>query len=257
MKHNFTKNNCLSYEEIRTYINKALTKEEAYLYDTHFSICKLCSEAKEQLEHSDSIEIDQDIALLQDTVLQTIPKTKSIRKSAPIPWKIAASILLPIIGLSMLYFWSSSNPDAIFEHHFEAYAIKEINSNQPIDVPTNYSAPAIPENLQLALEQYQNGNYGESLPHFKTYQAEQPFNTYATLLYSNALLEVGYTNKAIELLSEIRKNDQSLADDANWYLSLAYIKNKKIDKAKELLQELSSKNDGLYHSKAISLLNEL
>ena len=62
----------------------------------------------------------------------------------------------------------------------------------------------------------------------------------ATFYAGVSNLEIGNTEKAIDLLSTVRMNSPTYYEDATWYLLLANLKLKNIEEVKTLSKELKS-----------------
>jgi tetratricopeptide (TPR) repeat protein len=74
---------------------------------------------------------------------------------------------------------------------------------------------------------------------------------------ANALLGKGETQQAIEEYQTLLDNNTKFKNMTKWYLALAYIKDKNLEKAKSLLEVLSNTSDKDYQKKAKQLLKKL
>lgn len=253
MKRNDSKCQCLSLTEIKAYLNNTVNEQEKALFSSHFSSCKLCNEVKESFSTVNQLGVEEDITDLKGELFETVNQL-NLKSRRLFLTRIAAGILLPITGVTALFYWNTNTSERLFQANFQSYAIPEINMRG--DATESYEDISLPEDLKIAIDYYSVKKYKESLPHFKAYRKKQPQNTYATFLYGLANLEENKVNVAIPYLEEVRMNDTNLYEDATWYLALAYTKNKNKAAAAQLLSELINKNT-FYSNKAKILKSKL
>ena len=170
------------------------------------------------------------------------------------PSRIAAGILLPITGLTALFYWNSNANERLYQANFQSYVIPEVNLRGP--ETKSYENISLPKDLKVAIDFYAAKKYKESLPHFEAYRKKQPQNTYATFLNGLANLEENNIDVAIPYLETVRINDTNLYEDATWYLALAYTKQKNKTAAVKLLSELID-NSKFYSLQAKTLKSKL
>jgi len=95
-----------------------------------------------------------------------------------------------------------------------------------------------------ALEQaYQNKNYQKVIALSKTTTP----NEEEQLLVGLAYLQTGQYNAAIRQLSAIRRSSGEYAQDAEFYLSLAYLKARRFAEARTILKAIRDDKSHLYH----------
>ncbi len=86
-------------------------------------------------------------------------------------------------------------------------------------------------------------------------QADSPCNSYYTGV---AFLELESSQKAVEYLFKATLSDEKIIKQkAEWYLALAYLKNKEANKAKTLLQKIIKTPEHQYENIAKDLMNQL
>ncbi len=111
--------------------------------------------------------------------------------------------------------------------------------------------------IKSGIKYYDEKNYPTATSVFKEVLTKEPQNNEA-LFYSGvshlSLNEYGIAIKELEFV--LKNTPNKFSDAAKWYLSLAYIKENKISKAKKLLQDLSAGNSE-YKSNAAKALDEL
>jgi tetratricopeptide (TPR) repeat protein len=84
-----------------------------------------------------------------------------------------------------------------------------------------------------------------------------PDNLLGKLYGGIALMELGSYEKAIEnFKSIIEHNDNLFIDQAEWYMSLSYIKTNRIEDAKKILLNIVKENTK-YKNESLSLLKDL
>lgn len=253
MRRNDSKSQCLSLTDIKAYLNNAVDEQEKVLFSSHFSTCELCNEVKESFSTVNQLGIDEDITDLQGELFETINKRNLTNRRLFLS-RIAAGVLLPITGLTALFYWNTNANERLYQDNFHSYAIPEITTRGT--ETSSYEDLSMPEDLKEAINYYSAKKYKESLPHFEAYRKKQPQNSYATFLTALANLEENNIDAAIPYLEEVRINDTSLYEDATWYLALAYTKKKNKKSAIQLLSELIE-NSKFYSTKAKTLKSKL
>lgn len=111
--------------------------------------------------------------------------------------------------------------------------------------------------LEKAIKSYDAANYNEARESFLLYmQTEKPSDA-VTLYYSISCMESGALNEAIARLESLSAKTESLfCEQAQWFLSLAYLKSKNREKASAMLQSIIL-NNSYQQEKAVELLERL
>jgi tetratricopeptide (TPR) repeat protein len=104
-----------------------------------------------------------------------------------------------------------------------------------------------------AMFSYNDGNFDKAVALFNTIPLQ---NDTLHVYQANALLNINKTQEAITILEKIPSNSPS-HDDASWYLALAYLKTKNVEKTKAILTALSKEGNKGYQVKAKNLLEQL
>jgi tetratricopeptide (TPR) repeat protein len=114
------------------------------------------------------------------------------------------------------------------------------------------------EDDDLAMRKYEEKDFSGALADFERTLAKDPDN-YNALFYSAvSYLSTGQTDKAIINLNKVLlKKDGALYDAAQWYLSLAYIKNKDTKNARKNLVELQKNSNSRYQKQADETLKAI
>lgn len=261
MQRNDARHQCLSLQEIKAFLGNEISEQEKANFTLHFSTCELCKEVKDSFATVNQLSIEEDVTALKEEVFTTINR-RSLTTRRRFIARIAAGVLLPIMGLSTLFYWNSTANDRLYKAHFQSYPIlgdvTRGDETRGAGIES-YDNISLPKSLEAALTAYKAKNYKASIPHFKTYLSTQSQNTKAVFLYSLANLEVDNIDVAIPNLQEVRKrnDDQELYEDATWYLALAQTKKKQNKVAIELLTELIEQKSSFYSKKAKALSSQL
>jgi len=177
-------------------------------------------------------------------------KAEPIKRKLVFPkkWFIAASIAL-LLGLTfMLTNRNTFKPEALFAANFTPYKNVIYPINRSLQNP-NKTKKAI------AFTAYENGEYKKASELFSELYKETGESFY--LFYkANALLKLGEGKKAIITLKKHLKTKDTLAEKSNWYLALAYLKEKDNKNTKRILQEIIDKKS-YNNKKAKELLKKL
>jgi len=251
----------LSLQEIKAFLGNEISEQEKAKFTLHFSTCELCKEVKDSFATVNQLSIEEDVTALKEEVFSTISR-RSLTTRRRFIARIAAGILLPIMGFSTLFYWNSKTNERLYAANFQSYPILGQVTRGDTDERTgieNYENISLPKTLDAALTAYKAKNYKASISHFKTYLNDQPQNTKAVFLYSLANLEINNIEEAIPNLEEVRKrnDNQELYEDATWYLALVQIKKKQNNVAITLLTELIDRPSSFYSEKATLLKNQL
>ena len=164
------------------------------------------------------------------------------------PLAAAAGILLMAAGY--LFFFQSSNTP-VNEKLFTAYF-------EPFDSPgsglTRGQEDTVMTWKQKGYQAYDNGRYEEAISHFQNTLKEND-DPVVELCQGNAYLSIGQADRAELVFRDILDDHEDLVTQAKWYLSLSYLKQNKLERAKSTLWEISKSST--YGEKARKLLKEL
>ena len=164
------------------------------------------------------------------------------------PLAAAAGILL-VAGSYFIFFQSGSAP--VNEKLFTAYY-------EPFDSPggglTRGQEDTVMTWKQKGYLAYDNGRYEEAISLFQNTLKEND-DPVVELCQGNAYLSIGQADKAELVFRDILDDHEDLVTQAKWYLSLSYLKQNKLERAKSTLWEISKSST--YGEKARKLLKEL
>ena len=163
------------------------------------------------------------------------------------PMAVAASLVL----ISSWYFIFGPERMPLNEKLYTAYF-------EPFDSPgtgLTRSEMDVPQTWKAkAYEAYDKGDYRSAVGLFEKALGEND-DPIVKLCLGNAYLAVGQADKAEMMFNKILKEHEDLVTQAKWYLSLAYLKQNKLERARAVLWEISKSST--YGEKAQKLLKEL
>lgn len=163
--------------------------------------------------------------------------------------KYAAVIaVLIIIGGAALLSRGRSGTDELLDRYYKAYE------------PSIYARSEMYSGSQdfiLALEYYNVHDYRNAAIYFKKVVQSEPDDMHSTLLNGISNFEISNYPEAEGSFEKVINNDDNLfIDQAQWYLSLCYIKTEELARAKELLSQIG-KSESVYRKKAKQILKRL
>lgn len=163
-------------------------------------------------------------------------KVINMRRTVRITMAIAASLLLIVVGVK---FFNSSNhgPEQLYNDAFVDYSI-----------PVERGAQ---QNNTTLEKEYANKDYNAVIKDAQS-NALSGKDSFLTAI---SYLKTGNTITAIQWLNTVNAGS-SFYPDAQFYLSLAYLKNKNYDKSLELMNEIHDNKDHPYNSSISSELIE-
>jgi|GEM_PF-3668191 len=255
MKDIFETSKCLSFDQIKLYVQGKLNSKDQYTVEEHLSDCELCSDALEGF--AATTELEQAETFLKETTWP--PKEQSINqqptKVIPLAQKPSltsnylkvAAVLIGIIGslaVFSLLGGENTNYDAAIA---ASYPIHDQASR-------NDSLQASNQPFYQALQRFDQEQFTESIALFSQHLTANPEDKAAIFFQGVALLKSGKTKKAIENLEQVyldRASGYHL--DATWFLALAQLKKGQKARAKSLLMTLSQVGN-YYNKRASDLL---
>jgi tetratricopeptide (TPR) repeat protein len=174
---------------------------------------------------------------MQPPVKRIIPARNIFRYSIA----VAASLIL-LVGGYMAYNFFTLSPDKVFASRYQPYELVTVRDGNTNETP--------------AEKAYREKNYNEVLRIYDTGEDHTPKGEF---LCGAAALEMKDNNKAIKCFKEVldaNKQAQQtiLNDEAEYYLSLSYIRNKDYDYALDMLNKILDDPGHLYNEKITSKL---
>ncbi|HLV39967.1 hypothetical protein [Xanthomarina sp.] len=235
---------------IALYFSNKLSEDELLefkdLYETNpeFKLeVDFLENVKSVSEKEDDAEFKKQLARFEAEFIKAekSPVSKWLR-----PLISVAAVLL--IALSLQIFYNRPlNEDKLFLNYFEP--------------SKNVSAPIVraekdKTTTNQAFLAYSESNYNQAIPLFE--KAFKDTENSELLFYEgNALLATDQTEKAIEKLEEHLTYSDVLTNRTYWYLALAYLKSKNLEKATLELKNLINSEEIFKRDEARSLLKKL
>ena len=192
----------------------------------------------------------------------TLAQSDIVRKKTP--WKkilgIAASVLL-LAGLGIGgYYYLLESESSQFEAYYQPYPNIIAETNRGSSGGAINRAATATEQTQRAMQWYELGEYASAVAVFDSILASAPADTArSSLLFYRGIahLELNQTTQAIQDLDQAIENpNERLAEAAQWYLALAYLRAGQVTPAQEKLQAIQTAG-GTYAGQAGELLDEV
>lgn len=243
---------------IEKYLDGSLSESEKVLFDNAMSDVSFRKNLLFQARLLDELKSQQN----QEILAQIKQKAQSVnieskpistRKLLPFAFKLAAAILLLLAAIYFINPFGGVNYDQQFEHYMIDYPINIIergsgDKSDDLDLVNQ-------KLLKEALKAYSNNDYQTAVSKFELLNET---DERLLLNQASAYLRIKKTDAAIEILRPLcSSTTDKVADNAHWYLALAYIQKKEIQRAIDLLNVISKTDDSLWMSQAKSLLTEL
>ncbi len=243
MRTLFKFNSHLTFEEIQDYVTNRLDAGSRFKVENHLLDCPLCNDAVEGFQNSESFGEDKKALKKLSTKIKL--KKQGGKKRIMWPIRIAASVLLLLLPLSLMYYLQSESiVDKYVMNMTEEFALgNRTGSNDAFLKAISFCENKEFEKCIRALENNK-----------KTSHENAGLNYFLGLAY----FQNGDYPKATKNLKSVIIKNSSYYDDAYWYLILAFIKNEEKSKAIGLLEDYAKKNpNGFYLKEAAKLKLEL
>jgi hypothetical protein len=162
------------------------------------------------------------------------------------------ALMLILLG-SLPLFWSmfasgDKNDERLYAEYFTPYENIFIQRGGMNERPAE---------LEKAIKSYDAANYSDAMENFRMYMQNETASDAVILYYSISCMESGELSEAIARLESLSANTESLfCEQAQWFLSLAYLKNKNREKASRMLQSIVL-NNSYQQEKAVELIDKL
>jgi hypothetical protein len=149
-------------------------------------------------------------------------------------------------------------PAAPAKGDVSAAQLNDANISPMADSVSVTMTVAKPNLLLSGLGAYNAQDYKSAVDQFNEVLKVEPYHQEANFYAGVSYLGLNDAPKAIPCLERARTGtNPSLGEDAEWYLSLAYLKVKNKNKAEPLLKTIESRSDGRYRSRAAEALDDL
>lgn len=179
---------------------------------------------------------------------KSLPDVTLERKTSPAWIYYAAAASVVILLVSGIYFFRANDPTPteLYAEYFTPYP--------NVFEPTVRGSEKVTKRA-LAFQKYEEGDYQQAAALFAALLRDER-EPGMLLLLGNANLALGKTEEAKNNFNEVVKTSSENSVPAQWYLSLAYLRDGKISSAKETLTPLAETKNP-YSKKAKDLLLQM
>jgi hypothetical protein len=244
------------YDIIRDYLHGLVEREKALEIGELIRQDEIARDIAEGILRLDDEfnENEQDIEAYLENFRQAQLKKISYHSSGIAAqtrnlWLKIAAVILILVVTGFFIKQAFDKPDLITLINEEL--------SQPYPVSNVVRGPSHGDDYNKALEMYKNKNYVQASLYFE--KAAKSENDHATVTFYNALssLYSGHYPRAISLLESRTISASRYSQQAQWYLSLAYIKSEKQTKGVEILKRMQNSPHVYKHREAVQLLEAL
>ena len=169
--------------------------------------------------------------------LEHKPERAIIRNMYAISMRVAAICILAV-GSAALYKYISVNDQSVYEKQFITY---ELSNTRGVETHN-------PE-----VQSYQDKNWSEVVSNYT--KVKNPSNR-SIFLAAMADMQLRHFPDAVSLLGQIlnlKSEDHSYRDEAEYYLALAFLMNHQADKGIQLLDKIRADRNHTYYPMALEL----
>jgi len=239
------------FEKIEAYLEGSLSETELAsfktLIDTNPDLkneIAIHQGLQDELSNTKAIDFRKKLIIAQQELAAQNNKEK--KKSFLLSyWKIAASIIF-IIGIFSFFWFQNSTEQDLYAIYYTPYPIGEIKRGA--DATDN-------KVLKNILLNYKNQKYQQTIIDLENLVAKEPTNEKFKLCLGNSYLNTDQLTKAKTLFKTFSTENKNYFD-AQWFLSLTYLKMDQKDSVIPILKTMTSQNMR-YKKSAIDLLKEL
>lgn len=204
-------------ERLRT--DRALQEQLEHLQVAVQAVKHLGTAEKVQSVHAEMMK-----ELKGDQKAKVVSFSKMVRYSMA----VAASILVLFVGVR-LYLNAQLSPEKLYDQSFVDFNVSAARGSN--------------ENLSKIENDYQQKAYDAVIGDVRSVN----MNAKDSLLVGLAYLHQNHTAQAIGIFQRLAGSVNNFQQDAEFYLSLGYLKNKEYSKALPLMQKIRSNSSHLYH----------
>lgn len=197
---------------------------------------------KESIRQSSRVQLKEELVEIENK-LSANPegKTASLR-----PWIIGVAASLVLVVVTFLLWPKPTDTQELFAQYFEPY---------PNVIMPTVRGDLEPDTTLMAkaYRAYDSGDYEKAISLFEQVAAKDE----GVYLYlGNSYLATNNPEKAIVCFEKVWNDYDVFDEQAEWYLSMAYLKTGDLKKANDLLNAIASK-EGSFEIKAEKILPQL
>ena len=213
----------------------------------------------------DELQFEKDLQSALGKESRQLMKDKLVQLDQKIVARQSMNKFFIIIGILLLLFMASLivwNNMQSNSNEFNTKTTEEVFAMRFEPYP-NIVAPIVKgdndvTDREKAFQLYEQGNYAAALPLLNELTFAKN-DTVAMFYHANILLKNGDTKQAINQFKTIIKSkNQTFVQPAEWYLTLAFVKNNQIEETRKFAYDNIISNDNHPHEKdAITLMRYL
>jgi TolA-binding protein len=239
------------FELIEAYIHNELSNDDQELFDT---LMRTDEDFKEDVEIQQQLaaELNKPDRLQFRAALQHAEsihrlETQISRFTLPRWVRYAAAIIIiGAVSSPLLYNMYKTSPKNLYEVYYESYESSSVNRG---GMETT--------DFDRAMEAFDEEDFDVANNLFTTFLTENPENQAAAFYKGMCLMELEDAEGSVHYFERLILDANNLfVEQAQWYVSLAYLKLNTPDKAVPYIEELSAYPNP-YREKALKLLDKL
>ncbi|HEB62641.1 MAG TPA: hypothetical protein ENI82_05765, partial [Bacteroidetes bacterium] len=161
---------CLTKKEIQAYLNDALHDDDRYRVESHLIDCPLCNAAVEGFAQQYNFGEDKYLEKLETAISsqkEIEEKNAMTNSKFSLMNRVAAAVLLLLIGVASLLYWKNQKPERLFLSYFESLDI----DNTLRGTRDNASMKT---ELDLGIKDLNNHSFEKSIGHLNAFLKENP-----------------------------------------------------------------------------------
>lgn len=194
------------------------------------------------IRENSRVQLKQELIDIENALSEK-PEAKSVSFR---PWLIGVAASVVLIVATFLLWPKPTNTQELFAQYFEPY---------PNVIMPTVRGDLEPDTTLMAkaYRAYDSGDYEKAITFFEQVKAKDE----GVYLYlGNSYLADNEPEKAIVCFEKVINDFEVFDEQAEWYLSMCYIRAGDLKKAKDLLNTIASK-EGSYKIKAEQVLPQL
>jgi len=244
-------------ELIEKYLDGTLSREEQLLFDKALTDEQFRKDLMFQAQLLDQLNELESQELLSriksNTTDSPADKPKATIRFLPQALKISAAVLLLLSALYFLNPFGAADYTKQINEYMIDYPVSIIERGEGTNEKTSSQSSDVL--LKEALKAYANNDYVLAVDKFNKLQSEAEK---IQLNHACALIRTNKSNEAINILRPLCASAvTSIADNANWYLAIAYLQNNELQRSIDLLNEISKSENSIWSTQAKGLLTEV
>jgi tetratricopeptide (TPR) repeat protein len=249
------KNN--SYEKIYDYLNENMDEQEAIRFEQELKDDLALAEdfrimkgIKEMLNKPDHLEFLDLVVQARQNFYQERQIKSLARKARMIKLKYAGMAAAAVILLALVFYVLTSKRElpgnqVLYARYYEPF-------NHIIEFRSNNDTMS---KLDKAMQFYKAGSFDAALKSFL--MARDSFKNVSAFYIGLCYLELKNYDQAVEFLNQSANGQGEQSQEAEWYLSLAYLAANRVEECSKALKIIINQKSHYYHDKAVQLFSEL